>query len=125
MFHHFAFELKLVIVSLLGAIALVADGLADFKNWEDFGLKTILGAAVLYIGRIFLQQQKDHKAELLSLWQEHKAESLSRESAGKAALDANTKALCDLTVLTKEQTDYFKTVTRTIVDERLAKSKLP
>lgn len=114
-----AFDLKFVLASSVGLIAAVTDVVADVHGWEDVSLKAILIAAVIFIGRLFLQQQREHKAELEKTWDAHKQDTEKREAKYCTALDANTKCLTDLVGLTRDQTDYFKAVTRDVVNEKL------
>ena len=117
--HAFAFEVKTGIAAILGGSALLADLATEAKGWEEVSLKVILILALVYICKLYLEQQKEHKAELRETWDLHKRESLERERLSKESQEANTRALNELTTLTKEQTDYFKTVTRSIIDERI------
>ncbi len=114
-------EIKLTLAALVGFAAYLADASADLdvKGWEELGLKGILLFAVYYIGKLFLDSQKAHKAEQQDTWAAHKADAAAREAKLLAALDASTQTGRELLALTKEQTDYFKAVTRNIVDERL------
>lgn len=121
-----AFDLKFVLASSVGLIAAVTDVAADVHGWEDVSLKAILIAAVIFIGRLFLQQQqqqreqaREHKEELEKTWEAHKQDAEKREVKYCTALDANSKCLTELVVLTREQTDYFKAVTRDVVNEKL------
>lgn len=121
-----AFELKLGLASSVGLIAAVTDVATDVHGWEDLSLKGILIAAVIFIGRLFLQQQqqqrdqqREHKAEIEKTWDAHKQDAEKREVKYCTALDANSKCLTELVVLTREQTDYFKAVTRDVVNEKL------
>jgi len=121
-----AFDLRLGLASSVGLIAAVTDVAADPRGWEDLSLKAILIAAVIFIGRLFLQQQqqqreqaREHKAELEKTWDAHKQDAEKREVKYCTALDANSKCLTELVILTREQTDYFKAVTRDVVNEKL------
>lgn len=121
-----AFDLKLGLASSVGLIAAVTDVAADPHGWEDLSLKAILIAAVIFIGRLFLQQQQqqrdqqhEHKAEIEKTWDAHKQDAEKREVKYCTALDANSKCLTELVTLTREQTDYFKAVTRDVVNEKL------
>jgi hypothetical protein len=122
-------EIKLTLAAIVGLAAGIADATKtlDANGWEELGLKGLLLFAVYYIGRLFLDANKAHKAEMQSTWEAHKAEAATRESKLVNAIEANSKGLSELTALTKEQTDYFKTVTRNIVDEKLKafKPQLP
>lgn len=110
----------------IGFFAVIAEAAAELKGWEDLSLKVLLIGAVIYLIRTQSQERKEHKAELHEAWDLHKKESDEREAKTTDVMTANTRALSELTKITEEQTTYFKTVTRTIVDERLkTKSNLP
>lgn len=123
---HHLFELKIMFAATIGFFAVIAEAAAELKGWEDLSLKVLLIGAVIYLIRTQSQERKEHKAELHEAWDLHKKESDEREAKTTDVMAANTKALSELTKITEEQTTYFKTVTRTIVDERLkTKSNLP
>lgn len=117
-------EIKIALAASLGFFALIAEAATELKGWEDLSLKALLIGAVIYLIRTQAQDRKEHKAELHEAWTQQKKESDEREAKSTEVMIANTKALAELTKITEEQTTYFKTVTRTIVDERL-KSKVP
>jgi hypothetical protein len=130
-------HLKLAAASAVGLAAAGVDVVMDAHGWEDVSLKVMLTLALLFIGRLLLQQQKEHKEELEKVWEAHKHEAINREELHKhdtlnreeryqRALDENSAKLGELVDLTREQTDYFKAVTRNVVDERLkGKPQLP
>lgn len=117
-------EFKIVMVALISSFALIAESVTELKGWEDISLKVLLIGAVIYLVRSQSQDREEHKAELAAAWDAHKKESGEREAKTTDVMVANTKALSELTKITEEQTAYFRTVTRTIVDERL-KNKVP
>lgn len=119
------FDLKLAMATSIGLFALVAEATTELHGWEDLSLKGLLIGAVVYLIRAQAQDRKEHRAELAAAWEEHKKDSHDREIKYNNILEANTKVLSDLTRITEEQTTYFKTVTRTIVDERLKTKPLP
>lgn len=119
-------ELKIAFVATIGFFAVITEAVTELQGWEEASLKVLLVAAVIYLVRSQAQDRKEHKAELHEAWDLHKKESDEREAKTTDAMIANTRALADLTKITEEQTNYFKTVTRTIVDERLkTKATLP
>lgn len=103
-----AFYIKLTIAGIIGLGALIADALPDVSGWENVGTKSILIVAVIYMGKLYLQQQKDHKEE-----------AIGREEKLIAHIAESTNIQNQLLTATKEQTGYFQTVTRNIVNERL------
>lgn len=125
-------EIKLTIAALVGYAAWLADASEQLnvQGWEEAGLKGLLILAVIFIGKLFLEAQRTHKAEIEKVWENHKAEIAATKEAHKQAaelresrlvtcLSENTKCLTELTALTKDQTDYFKAVTRNVVNEKL------
>jgi len=114
-------ELKLTIAAVVGFGAWLADSSEQLnvKGWEELGLKGLLLFAVFYIGRLFLDCQKTHKAEIQATWEAHKKDVETREAKLLQCMGDNTRCLNELSALTKEQTDYFKTVTRNLVNEKL------
>lgn len=131
-FHNIAFEIKLAIASALGLGTFLADISGDYKGWEDLSLKVLLLIALVYIGRLYLQQQKDHKSEvadyrreIVDTWAAHKRDVEEREDKMNAALLAAREDMAILIGLTKEQTDHYKSVTRKLIEDRIAKPTLP
>lgn len=105
--------------ALVAASSLLAQISTDLRGIEDLGVKAIFGGALIWCVRLLLAQQAEHKKEVRDIWQAHKAEYSVTLANATLTTEANTKALNDLTAITKEQTDYFKTVTRSIVDEKI------
>jgi hypothetical protein len=118
-FQHATFELKLALASVVGGIALLADMANEFRGWEDVGLKGILIAAVIFIGRLYLKQQADHKQERKEDWDAHKKDREAAENAYRQVMEANSSLLKEIKAATEEQTVYFKTVTRNLVEQHL------
>lgn len=87
--------------------------------WEDKTWKALLLAALVFVVKLLLQQQKEHKVDIKEQQALHKAEAMAREDRMIAAIEAASESSRKLVVLTEEQTNYFKTVTKTVVDERL------
>lgn len=118
-------ELKIISAAFVAVSSLFAQISTDLRGIEDLGVKAIFGGALIWCVRLLLAQQAEHKKEVRDIWIEHKRESDERESRSAERTDANTKALNELTLITKEQTDYFKTVTRTIVEDRINAKPTP
>lgn len=114
-------EIKLTLAAIVGFAAWLADASEqlNIKGWEEFGLKGILLACVVTIGKLFLEAQKTHKAEIQATWEAHKKDVEVREAKLHQCIGDNTQCLRELTTLTKEQTEYFKAVTRNVVNEKL------
>lgn len=127
MLHNIAIELKLTFLATLAGSAWLADisNNASGNAWEEWGLKGILLVAVVTIGKLFLQSQKDHKAELAEAWKSQKEEAEKREAALAETIKQNTTALDTMSNLAKEQTDWFRAVTRGVVSDKLGSPKLP
>lgn len=123
MLSHLAIELKLTLTALIGFAAWFADTSPDIKGWEESTLKGLLILAVISIGKLFLDAQKNHKAEIQATWEAHKKDVEIREAKLHQCIGDNTKCLAELTSLTKEQTEYFKAVTRNVVNEKLTGGK--
>jgi hypothetical protein len=107
----------------MGFAAWLADTSPDIKGWEESTLKGLLILAVISIGKLFLDAQKNHKAEIQATWEAHKKDVEIREAKLHQCIGDNTKCLAELTSLTKEQTEYFKAVTRNVVNEKLTGGK--
>ena len=116
-------ELKLTVAGSMGFAAWLADTSPDIKGWEESTLKGLLILAVISIGKLFLDAQKNHKAEIQATWEAHKKDVEIREAKLHQCIGDNTKCLSELTSLTKEQTEYFKAVTRSVVNEKLTGGK--
>lgn len=124
MIHH-ALDLKVAIAGGVALIAAVGDVNVDPRGWEDVSLKVLLILALIFIGRLYLAQMREHKAEMKEAWAMHKKESNEREERHNRHLAANTECLTALVVGSREQTDFFRTVTRGLVEERIKKPTLP
>lgn len=131
MFSAFALEIK---IACLAVVAIAGEVAGQVKVWEDVGLKALLLVALYLVVREYLSQQTTHKAEIKSTWDMHRAEIKElldqhkkdvelREMAMEESIRSNTEALSILTGLTKEQTDYYKAVTRNIVEEKMKGTK--
>ena len=99
---------KAMLASGVAAFAMVADIAGNAKSWEDVSLKVLLLIAVVFLVRLLLKQQADHKAE-----------STAREQRMLEALNRTPEGMEALTALIQEQTDYFKSVVKSVVSERL------
>jgi hypothetical protein len=126
---HLTFEIKLIAASVIGGAALLADLANEYRGWEDVGLKGILIAAVVFIGRLYLKQQEEHRQERKADWEAHKKDREAAELAYRQAMETNSELLKEIKAATEEQTTYFKTVTRNLVEQHLkapeSKPKLP
>ncbi len=101
------------------AVLAAADSMVTPATLEDYGLKGLLILALVFVVRLLLKQQAEHKQELQEQQTQHRAEASRREERMLQAMHAQAEGLDQLTTLTKEQTDYFKSVTRNIVDQHL------
>lgn len=116
-----AAHLKIVAACAVILATFIADGFTKPASYEDVGLKTILIIAIVYLARLLTKQQEEHKTERAKDAEKHLADAAVREEKMLAAVNRQSDAMERVAQLTEEQTSYFKTVTRTIVDERLAK----
>lgn len=116
-----ATEIKLTVAAALGLSAWLADASAELnvKSWEELGLKTILLFAVYYIGRLFLNAQKEHKAEMVETWKTHKEETAKREEKMCAALEKHSVSLELIADLNKEQLLHFRAFVKGAVDDKM------
>lgn len=114
-------EIKLTLAAIIGMSAWLADASAamDLKGWDEIGLKGILLFAVYYIGRLFLQAQKEHKAEMIATWETHKADSARREDRMVTALDQTGTRLERIAELGEEQLTHFRSFVKAAIDDKL------
>lgn len=101
------------------AVLAAADSVVTPATLEDYGLKGLLIISLIFVVRLLLRQQADHKVELREQQAQHREEASRREERMLQAIHAQVEGLEQLTLLTKEQTDYFKSVTRNILDQHL------
>ena len=111
------------VTTMIGLI--IAEANVPPSTAEDYTLKGLLVLTVGYLARLLLKQQDDHKKEREVEAEKHLQSAHDRELKMLDAMNAQTSQLKELTALAREQTDYHKAVTRTLIEERLAKPKLP
>ncbi|RBP37024.1 hypothetical protein DES53_115165 [Roseimicrobium gellanilyticum] len=99
---------KAMLASGVATVAMLGDIASDAKSWEDVSLKVLLLIAVVFLVRLLLRQQAEHKAE-----------SAAREQRMLETLNRTAEGMEALTALIQEQTDYFKSVVKSVVSERL------
>ena len=99
---------KAMMASAVAGFAMLADITREAKGWEDVSLKVLLLIAVVFLVRLLLKQQEEHKVE-----------SAAREQRMLEALNRTAEGMEALTALIQEQTDYFKSVVKSVVSERL------
>jgi len=99
---------KLSIAALTGLGAFFADASPEIRGWEELGMKGLLIAALVFVVKLLLRQQAEHKEE-----------TGKREERLLAHIEKSTIIQSELLEATKRQTGYFETVTRNIVNERL------
>ena len=99
---------KAMMASAVAAGAMVGDIAAEAKGWEDVSLKVLLLIAVVFLVRLLLKQQAEYKTE-----------TVAREQRMLEALNRTAEGMEALTGLIQEQTDYFKSVVKHVVNERL------
>jgi len=110
---------KILLASVVAASAAVADVLTDAKGWSELPLPVILGCALVFVFHLMLKQQAEHKEERAASNAAQQASAEKREERMVAAMSAQAEALEKVAALTEEQTTYFKTVTRNIVDQHI------
>ncbi len=90
-----------------GVLAAV-DAIKEAQGWADLGLPGLLIVALVFVVRELQQERAEGRKE-----------RDEREERMLEALNKNAESLNQLTTLTKEQTDYFKSVTRNIVEQHI------
>lgn len=125
MLHH-ALDIKMLAASLIAITAAITDAVAAPKGWEDVTLKGILIAALVFVGRLYLGQAKEHKEEIRlhkeeikATWAEHKNEVEKREIKMFDCMHTQNVTLAKLCDLTQEQTDHYRTFVKAAVDAKL------
>lgn len=113
-------------IAAIGGIWIADETLTRPQSIEDWGLKGLLMLTVGFLVRLLLKQQDEHKTERAKDAETHLADAKAREDKMVTAMTKQSETLDEVAKNSKEQLDYFKTVTRTIVDERLSrKPNLP
>jgi hypothetical protein len=107
----------------VGGVALILIGAADMtvapQTLEDYGLKGLLLITVIFLVRQLLKSQIEHKQEMKEERANHQATTAQREEKMVTALNKQADASDRMAAQIEEQTTYFKTVTRNIVDQHL------
>lgn len=119
MLHH-AFDLKLAVGTGIAILAAATDATVPLNQWEDIGLKSILIGSLVFIGRLYLAQAREHKAEIKETWATHKSEAERREEKVVACMTAQSATLGKLCELTEEQTAHYRSFVKAAVDAKLA-----
>lgn len=103
---------KLMLAALFATFGtLLGEIPANFGEWENLSLKVILLIAVVWLVRQNLKER---------------AENLIEMGKRTEAIDRQTEAIANLARLTEEQTNYFKSYIRNVMNERLnIKPNLP
>ena len=125
-------EIKLTLAGMVGAAAFIADSSEqlDMKGWEEASLKVLLILSVIFIGKLFLDAQKTHKAEIAETWKVHKDEMAKAVEANKAEAAKREDKMCEfmerqsgclerIAELTEEQVDHFRAFVKSAVDEKM------
>lgn len=99
---------KIAAMFLLGTAAAIADTQFPVSSVEDYTAKGLLGIACVVLYRLLMKSQADAK----DMRDKH-------EDKLMGVIEANTKSNERVCELAEEQSNYFKTVTRHIVDEKL------
>lgn len=117
---------------IVAVVAAVGDMASQSKSWEDITFKAALGIALIFVTHQLLKEQAErkadwaaHKAEMKAMMEAHQRSGDEREVKAQVALTANTDALREIVASNKEQTEFFKGVTRGLVEERIKKPALP
>lgn len=120
MLHH-ALDLKLLAAAGIALVALVTDSAAKdaMTPWEDIGLKGLLIGTLIFVVRLLLKQQAEHKSEMRETWKMHKAETEQREAKVVSCLTAQTDKLTKLCDLTEEQTEHYRSFVKAAIDAKM------
>lgn len=121
MIHH-ALDLKLAVAGVLAVGAIVTEGVTEVRGWEDVSLKALLIAALVFVVRLLLKQQTEHKSEIRETWRLHKEEAEQREAKVVACMTAQSCKLEKLCELTEEQTEHYRSFVKAAVDAKLKAS---
>lgn len=116
---------KLASGGLAVILLAAADAVTPPQSIEDYSIKALMGVVIIFVVRLLLTQQKEHKQELKEERLQHRAESAVREDKMVNAMTKQAEAMERMAEQTEEQTTYFKTVTRGIVDEHLKGPRAP
>jgi hypothetical protein len=114
-----ALDLKLAVASFVAVAAAVTDATAQPQGWEDVTLKGILIAALIFVGRLYLNQAKEHKDEIKQTWAAHKTEAEKREEKVVACMTKQNETLGKLCELTEEQTEHYRSFVKAAVDAKI------
>lgn len=108
---------RLGLASLMLGGGFIADAVSDAKGWDDVGIKGILVFAVVFlcreIGRMRAADQARNDAREQTM-----AVAINSNTS---TINANSAELAKLTEATKQQTEYFRSVGQTIIEEQLKK----
>jgi hypothetical protein len=110
-----ALDLKLAVASFVAVAAAVTDATAQPQGWEDVTLKGILIAALIFVGRLYLNQAKEHKDEIKQTWAAHKTEAEKREEKVVACMTKQNETLGKLC----EQTEHYRSFVKAAVDAKI------
>lgn len=116
---------KLASGGLAVVLLAAADAVTPPQSIEDYSIKALMGIVIIFVVRLLLTQQKEHKQELKDEREHNRTEAAQREEKMVTAMTKQAEALERVADQTEEQTTYFKTVTRGIVDEHLKGPRTP
>ena len=110
------FKAKLALTGGFMAVLAAVDAQMPPASLEDYSLKALLLVAIIFVVRLLLKQQEEHKNEMRDLRDRH-------EKTLSTVVEKNTASNDRVCQLAEEQAAYFKTVTRDIVTEKLRTGK--
>lgn len=117
-FEQFA-SIKVISTSVFALATFLADEMAAPKSWEDVSLKVLLLLSVGALVRQLQSERKESKDEIAKLREDHKNEIIGLVNKTVSALEDNTKGLSEVTSATVDQTTYYKTVARNLLDQKI------
>ena len=111
---------KVYLASLAAFVSVLANAVPEgLPPWAEKSWPLLLVGAIVWMAKLLVQMNSEHRKEIAATWAEHKRDVEEREERLVTAMEASAKAQRELATLTEAQTNYFKTVTRNIVDQRL------
>lgn len=105
---------KMIFASIVASGAAIADVVTDLPRAEDWTVKGILVAAVVYLVR----QLSTERAE-------HKAEAEKREEKLTEALKTNAEAMDGMKAELSQQTSYFRDIAQRLIGLAIAHEQKP
>lgn len=127
--HELQAQTKVIAATLLAGVALLADAtdaMGPWKLFDEMTVKVAFGGAAWILWKVLQKERAEHKIELQKERAEHKVEMTTlrerHETRMETVIKENTASNKAVVEKAEEQVNYFKTMTRHVMDERLNKS---